>query len=169
MSEARSGVREVEGARLEIVYAATYRGFESHPLRHQTFRARQMRGSCEEQVRRDEVIKALIADIMAGRAVRLPEFDRANATRHTEPALLRMGEEANPYGGTCDGYRYQFEGEDDLLHLMVTRSDLEPLSVEEAQAVVAFVIPQVPPGLLWLKPGVRSQHFHFGHDLLIPG
>src|SRR5690349_4076457 len=28
-----SGVRVVEGARLEIVYRETYRGFESHPLR----------------------------------------------------------------------------------------------------------------------------------------
>ena len=28
------GGRVVEGARLEIVYAATYRGFESPPLRH---------------------------------------------------------------------------------------------------------------------------------------
>ncbi len=28
------GVRVVEGARLESVYTATYRGFESLPLRH---------------------------------------------------------------------------------------------------------------------------------------
>ena len=30
----RRGVRVVEGARLESVYTATYRGFESLPLRH---------------------------------------------------------------------------------------------------------------------------------------
>ena len=30
----RSGVRVAEGARLESVCAVTYRGFESHPLRH---------------------------------------------------------------------------------------------------------------------------------------
>ena len=30
----RSGVRVAEGARLESVCAETYRGFESHPLRH---------------------------------------------------------------------------------------------------------------------------------------
>jgi hypothetical protein len=34
----RRGGRVVEGARLESVYTATYRGFESLPLRHTFYR-----------------------------------------------------------------------------------------------------------------------------------
>lgn len=126
-----------------------------------------MAPSPSEVALRDRIVGSIIELVRQNQAVRLPAFDASRATSHDEPALLRMGEEPNDFGGTVGDYRYQFEGEDDLLHLMVTRRDLAPLSVEEAQAVVAFVVPQVPPGLIWLKPAVRSQHFHFGHDLLL--
>lgn len=126
-----------------------------------------MAPSPSEVALRDRVVQSIVELVRRGEMVRLPAFDRSLSQAHDDPALLRMGEEPNDFGGTVGDFRYQFEGEDDLLHLMVTRIDLAPLSVEEAQAVVAFVVPQVPPGLIWLKPAVRSQHFHFGHDLLL--
>ena len=79
-----------------------------------------------------------------------------------EIAMVRAGEEANPFGGRVGPYRYQFEGEDDLLHLMVVRNDYAPLTPEEAQQVLKFVWPDVTPGLVWLKPGTISQHFYLG-------
>ena len=45
--------------------------------------------------------------------------------------------EPNDFAGTLGPFRYQFEGEEDLLHLMVT-ADGAPLSVADAQRVVAF-------------------------------
>jgi hypothetical protein len=123
--------------------------------------------SASETSARDIVVGKIVEMVKRGEAIRLPAFDRSRGESHDDPALLRMGEEPNDFGGTVGDFRYQFEGEDDLLHLMVTRIDLQPLSVEDAQGVVAFVLPQVPPGLIWLKPATRSQHFHFGHDLLL--
>lgn len=73
----------------------------------------------------------------------------------------------SPFAGTVASFRYAFEGEDDLLHLWVTRLDDQPFSVEEAQEVVAFVLPNVSPGVVWLKPGIHSHHFYVGHDELL--
>ncbi len=112
-------------------------------------------------------MEALLADIRANRMVKLPPFDPALSSPAERFALTSVGIEPNAYGGTFGPYRYQFEGEEDLLHLIVTQQNSLPLTVEEARKVVAFVVPQVPPAMLWLKPGEYSQHFYFGHDVLL--
>lgn len=67
-------------------------------------------------------------------------------------------------GGEWKGFRYFFEGEDDLLHLAISRNEEGDLTVEEAQSVVSELLPGVPPALIWLKPGRKSHHFYVGHD-----
>lgn len=92
---------------------------------------------------------------------------KAESLTGSEVALMRAGEEPNPYGGTIGEFRYQFEGEDDLLHLMVVRQNYEPLTPEEGQVVAAFLLPELLPALIWLKPGTLTQNFYFGHDELL--
>ncbi|MBV6459158.1 MAG: hypothetical protein HONBIEJF_02301 [Fimbriimonadaceae bacterium] len=70
-------------------------------------------------------------------------------------------------GGELKGFRYSFEGEDDLLHLSIARADGSALTVEEAQTVVAELLPGMPAALIWLKPGQLSHHFYMGHDDLV--
>lgn len=76
-------------------------------------------------------------------------------------------EPSSPYKGEIQGFRYLFEGEDDLLHLLVERVDGSEITPEQAQEVVELILPDFPSGLMWLKPGVYSQHFYFGHDELL--
>jgi hypothetical protein len=110
--------------------------------------------------RRDAVMEAIIRHIQTNQRIELPPFDPKSENR-------TLGAEDNPFWGTYGPYRYQFEGEEDLLHLIVTRSDQEKLTVEEAQTVAAFLMPKVPAGLIWLRPGEYSQHFWVGHDELL--
>ncbi|MBI1755715.1 MAG: hypothetical protein HYR64_01235 [Fimbriimonas ginsengisoli] len=103
----------------------------------------------------------------------------ANASRRTvwrhgsegepqaEVAPQLAGLEPNAFGGLVGPYRYQFEGEDDLLHLIVVRRDLGALEPEEGQSVAAFLLEGVPQSLIWLKPARLSQHFYLGHDVLL--
>ena len=98
--------------------------------------------------------------------IKLPNFDKNLSKSSPENALLTVGLEPNLFGGTVGPYRYQFEGEEDLLHLIVTRIDIGEISVEEAQDVAEFLLSPVAPALIWLKPGERSQHFYVGHDEL---
>jgi hypothetical protein len=116
---------------------------------------------------RDKILQSIVTAIRASETIRLPDFDPASSQPAHHFALQSVGIEANAFGGTLAEFRYQFEGEEDLLHLIVTRLDKEPVSVEEAQKVAKFLFPQVPPGLLWLKPGTVTQHFYLGHDLLL--
>jgi hypothetical protein len=88
---------------------------------------------------------------------RILECIAANRTIHLSDEFI----------GQWHGYRYTFEGEDDLLHLAIEKADGAPLSVEEAQGVVADVLAGVPPSLIWLKPGFRSHHFYLGHDDMV--
>jgi hypothetical protein len=46
----------------------------------------------------------------------------------------------------------------------VMRSSGQELSVEEARPVVHFLLPEVAPALIWLRPGTVSQHFYVGHE-----
>ena len=71
------------------------------------------------------------------------------------------------YAGSVSDFQYVFEGEDDLLHLMVIRVDGGELLVESAQAVASFLMPKMLTSMMWLKPGIFSQHFYFGHDELL--
>ncbi|MFZ4508023.1 MAG: hypothetical protein ACOYON_10050 [Fimbriimonas sp.] len=98
--------------------------------------------------------------------IKLPDFDRANALESDASRIALVGIEANAYSGTVGEFRYQFEGEDDLLHLFVLRIDGSTLTVQEGQQLAGWLLPGVPLGLIWLKPGSISQHFYVGHDLL---
>jgi hypothetical protein len=123
----------------------------------------------EELARRGQVMVRVLEEIRAGRAIRLPDFDPAFSRPSDQFALQSVGLEPNDFGGAVGAYRYQFEGEEDLLHLIVTRLDGESITVAEGQAVAAFLLPDVPPALIWLRPGELSQHFYVGHDELLRG
>lgn len=120
-----------------------------------------------EQDVRDEVIGRILADVRAGQTIYLPDFDREVSRPSDEFAMLSVGVEANGYGGTVGDFRYQFEGEEDLLHLMVVRREGGEISPAEAQGVVDFLYPGVPPALMWFKAGTMSHHFYLGHDVLL--
>jgi hypothetical protein len=121
--------------------------------------------SQHEVALRDQVVERILQFVRDGVTIKLPPFDPAKAGEPAEFALFAI--EPNEFSGTVGKYRYQFEGEDDLLHLMVLRQDRLPLTVEEAQRVVSFLLPEVPPALIWLRPGEFSQHFYLGHDELL--
>jgi hypothetical protein len=110
----------------------------------------RLQASPHEAAVRETVIAAVLRAIRAGETIRLPE---AEAPR--------------TYEGAVGDYRYLFEGEEDLLHLVVERIDGGPCSPEEGQAVARFLMPDLPPGLCWLKPGEFSQHLYCGHDDLL--
>jgi hypothetical protein len=122
--------------------------------------------SPQESANRDAVVERILECIRGDQIIKLPDFDPALSRASEQYALTSIGLEPNPYGGAVGEFRYQFEGEEDLLHLIVTRVDSEPLTVEEAQDVVGWVLPDLPPALIWLRPGHYSQHFYFGHDEL---
>ena len=78
-----------------------------------------------------------------------------------------MGFVPNAFGGSLGPFRYQFEGEDDLLHLIVARSDGGPLTAEEGRLVAGELLKGMSSSLVWLRPGEFSQHFYVGHDDLL--
>ncbi len=119
-----------------------------------------------EKDRADEVVAAVIAAIQGDQRIKLPSYS-GSSEESADFALQTVGIEPNAFGGTLGRLRYQFEGEDDLLHLFVVGIDRLPVSVKEARAVAAFLLPTLPPALIWLKPGTYSQHFYFGHDELV--
>jgi hypothetical protein len=123
--------------------------------------------NADETARRDAVMGAILEHVAENRTIRLPDFDPAQSRPSDTFALVSVGIEKNDFGGTVSKYRYQFEGEEDLLHLIVTRTDGTPLRPEEGQAVVSFLLPTLPQALIWLKPGELSQHFYCGHDHLL--
>jgi hypothetical protein len=121
----------------------------------------------EEQLRRDEVMRRILEYVRENRTIKLPAFDRTLSRPSDQFALLSIGLEANEFSGTVSSFRYQFEGEEDLLHLIVTDRDGGPVTPQEGQAVAGFVLRGLPPALIWLRPGEFSQHFYFGHDELL--
>ncbi len=123
----------------------------------------------DELARRDAVVRAILHSIRSNETIRLPDFDPALSRGSDRFALHSVGIEPNTFGGTVGNFRYQFEGEEDLLHLIVTRKDGAALIPEEAQAVANFLLPNVAPGLIWLKPGTVTQHLYVGHDELLDG
>ena len=150
----------VEGARLEIVYSVKWvEG--SNPSRSAIFR--MIRPTPEEAARRDEIVARIREYTEANRRVNLPVFDPALERPDDRFALISVGIEPNVFSGTVGSYRYQFEGEEDLLHMIVT-SAAGGITAEEGQAVGSFVLAGVPTALVWLKPGERSQHLYVGHD-----
>jgi hypothetical protein len=121
--------------------------------------------TAEERAERDAVVRLLLDFIARGETVRLPAcvpgLDRAGA-----PSMATVGLEPGQFGGAVGEYRYRFDGEEDLLRLMVVRRDGAELTPAEGRAVAAFVLDAVPPGLVWFRPGRRSMHFFVGHDVL---
>lgn len=101
------------------------------------------------------------------RRITLPVFDPSLDRPTDQFALLSIGLEPNDFSGTLGDFRYQFEGEEDLLHLIVTRFDQGPLTTAAGHEVAGFVLRGMPSALIWLRPGEYSQHFYFGHDDLL--
>ena len=124
----------------------------------------------ENEIRQRDAVMASVLDfIRTNKTIKLPPFDATLDRPSDQYALLSVGLETNGFGGTIGGFRYQFEGEEDLLHLIVTSANGEIVTAEEGQRVAGFLMPEVPPALIWLRPGDYSQHFYVGHDELIRG
>lgn len=121
----------------------------------------------QEIHRRNEVIYRLLDHIREDVRIKLPDFDPSKERPSDLYALINVGIEPNQYSGTIGRFRYQFEGEEDLLHLIVTSQDDAGLSTAEGHEVGSFVLQGVPTALIWLRPGSLSQHFYVGHDELI--
>ena len=119
-----------------------------------------------EEKRRSEVQSAVLSAVRENRMIKLPDFDPL-ISKPGVSAFVSVGIEPNDLGGTVGDYRYQLEGEEDLLHLIVTRLDQKPLSPEEGQTVAGYLFRGVSPALIWLRPGELSQHFYLGHDELL--
>lgn len=119
----------------------------------------------KERDERDEVVERVLRFIRENRTIKLPPFTGGAAKPGGLFAMQAM--EPNEFSGVVSDYRYQFEGEDDLLHIAVMRRDAAELAVEDARHVLAFLLPEAPPGLIWLRPGSYSQHFYVGHDVLV--
>lgn len=127
-----------------------------------------MKTATENELGRRAAVLGAIREFVGSNAtIKLPPFDRERSAPSVHAALTSVGIEENDFGGSVGDYRYQFEGEEDLLHLIVTRLDGQPLSAEEGQAVAAFLLAPMPPGLVWIRPGEYSQHFYMGHDDLV--
>jgi len=123
--------------------------------------------SPQEVQRRNQVVGTVVDFIRANQTIKLPEFNPETARPNDRFALINIGLEPNDFSGTLGDFRYQFEGEEDLLHLIVTKAEGLPVSAEEGQWVTGFVLQGVPPALIWLRPGQFSQHFYVGHDDLL--
>jgi hypothetical protein len=109
--------------------------------------------SLEELRQRHLVISAIKQAVSTNTTIKLPGVGELRSP--------------NQYAGLVSSFKYEFEGEDDLLHLAVTRCDGAALSPEEGQTVVSWLLPGMPPGLIWIRPGEFSQHFYCGHDDLV--
>ncbi len=120
-----------------------------------------------DAARRDSVMRRVLDYVREGRRVELPPFDPSLSRPTDQFALLSVGLEPNDFSGTAGSFRYQLEGEEDLLHLIVTHADGLPVPVEGGQEVASFLLRGLPTALIWLRPGQMSQHFYFGHDELL--
>ncbi len=120
-----------------------------------------------EADQRKAVLRRILNTVETSERILLPDWDGSPQTP-SDYALLNVGLEANDFGGTVGPWRYQFEGEDDLLHLMICRLDQEPMPAEESRALVSWLLKGVPVGLYWVRHATHSHHFYVGHDIL-PG
>jgi hypothetical protein len=123
--------------------------------------------TAEEVARRREVMERVLEYTRSDTTIKLPVFDPKIDRPSDQFALISIGLEPNQFSGTLARYRYQFEGEEDLLHLIVTAENQEMVSTAEAHTVASFVLRGMPTALIWLRPGEYSQHFYFGHDELL--
>lgn len=121
--------------------------------------------SGQDERRRNEVMERVLDYIRRDETIRLPRKDRRTSAAVPRFALHTI--EENDFSGSFGAFDYQFEGEDDLLHLIVVRKDGQPLTPQEGRKVVDFLMPGVSPAVIWLRPGEFSQHFYLGHDELL--
>lgn len=119
-----------------------------------------------EQDQRNQVISTLISYTQKNQLIGLPRYKEGESVS-AHYALQTIALQQNPFGGSIGDYLYQFEGEEDLLHLMITRRDESLIEVNEAREVASFLLKGMPWALIWLRPGEYSQHFYFGHDDLV--
>jgi len=112
--------------------------------------SRRSEFTAAEERARDEVLERLRRVIVEG-----------------EKVPMASGGEVSPFEGVCGEFRFQFEGEDDLLRLCITRRDGQELGLREARDVVAWLLPELKPGLIWVRPGRRSHSFHLSHEDLL--
>jgi hypothetical protein len=125
-----------------------------------------LQATAAESERRDEVLHAIRCAVSQNQRIVLPKFD-PQVSIPSEMALQSVGVEPNDFGGTVAEYRYQFEGEDDLLHLIVTKRDGAAISVTDAREVCTFLLENLSSSMIWLKPGAVSQHFYLAQDVLL--
>src|ERR1022692_4090127 len=91
-----------------------------------------------EQKRRDEVMRRILEFVRENRTIKLPPFDPTLSRPSDRFALLSIGLEENEFSGSLGDWKYQFEGEEDLLHLIVTHKDGLPLNTEDGRQVAGF-------------------------------
>lgn len=104
-----------------------------------------------ERQRRDVVLARIRDSIRAERTIPFQPF--------------RAGSEPE-FGGHAGRFRYLFEGEDDLLHLIIEKIDGSGMKPSESRAAARFLLPEVPEAMIWLRPGEAAHHYYLGHDLL---
>jgi hypothetical protein len=126
-----------------------------------------MQPTPQEIERRNQVMAQILQDIQTNTTIRLPDFNPAVSRPSDEFALLSIGAEPNHYGGEIGNMRYQFEGEEDLLHLFIVKIDQSEITPQESQAVVDLLWPGIPTALMWFKAGKKSGHYYLGHDVLL--
>lgn len=122
--------------------------------------------SCGERAR---VWSALVGYLEDDRKVPFPRppSDPPGATFDPRRGFPSPGVLTGPFGGVIEGHRFVFEGEDDLLHLILMRTDGAPLEREPALEVAEFLTEGVPKSMKWLRLGPTSLSLYLGHDLLL--
>jgi hypothetical protein len=119
----------------------------------------------QEKQQRNQVIQSLLSCIKDSQPILLPRYDEQKKIAHRLSSGLDISLLVdNSFGGKVQGYFYQIEGEEDLLHLIISKGSAEEITPKESKIVVEFLLKGVPAGLVWIKPGHQSQHFYFGHD-----
>ena len=154
----------VEGARLEIAYSVLSRVVGSNPTRS----AISLLGSYPLST--PEASSPPVSFVPTPRDAELRDQVLAKlreAIGANEPIPMAKGQPLNPFGGEVGGFRYFFEGEDDLLHLAIERVDGGVMASEESAPLARFLLPGVPEALTWLRPGEHSHHYYLGHDVLL--
>ena len=121
----------------------------------------------QESKRKQLVLGKILEHIESSTTIRLPDFSPDRPSESKDLAMFAVAMEPNEFNGSRGEFQYQFEGEDDLLHLMVLKKNGEAFPPETAQIIAAWLFEGIPPALIWIKPGVRSHHFYVGHDELI--
>ncbi|MHB1460052.1 MAG: hypothetical protein ACYC1M_02050 [Armatimonadota bacterium] len=71
------------------------------------------------------------------------------------------------YATTLGDFKVQFEGEDDLLHLEIVRTDGTKLDILGAKQIADRFFANIPPALIVVKPAEFSAHYYLPHDILL--